>query len=277
MPRRKRRFVNLGLVCSLALNLAICTGCAKPGERVRPGEPGTTGGSVTAQRLVVGNSVEGRPIECYVLGQGPTISFILASIHGNESAGTPLVLRLREYLTENPQALDGHKVVLMPVANPDGVVHNQRHNVHGVDLNRNFPATNFQSGKHYGSEALSEPESVALHRVLLEYKPASVVSLHQPLNYGSACIDYDGPAAGLAQAMAARCDLPVKRLGSLHGSLGSFVGLGLKTPIITVELPKEATGWSADRVWQGYGEMLLAAVRFSPAASNEETKEEPAR
>jgi len=273
---RWRRLVSLGFACWFGLSLALGSGCAASRERVRPGGEEGPGGSIAAQRLIVGSSVEGRPIECYVLGQGPTTALILASIHGNESAGTPLVFRLREYVAENPEVLSGRRILLMPAANPDGLAYNQRHNVHGVDLNRNFPAANFQSGKCFGPSALSEPESAALHRVLSDYKPASVISLHQPLNYGSACIDYDGPAAGLARAMATQCDLPVKRLGSLHGSLGSYVGLALKTPIITVELPKEATGWSADRLWEGYGEMLLAAVRFSPTVLTGETDDETA-
>jgi len=264
--RSPRRPATLHSVLNLSLSIALlfCAGCAAARDRVRPGDDDTRGGERAARRLIVGSSVEGRPIECYILGGGDTATLILASIHGNESAGTPLLNRLREYLVAHPDAMAGRRVLLMPAANPDGLAHNQRHNVRGVDLNRNFPAANFQSGKRFGPSALSEPESVALHRVLLNHKPASVISLHQPLNYGSACIDYDGPGHDLARAMAAACDLPIKKLGSLHGSLGSYVGLALETPIITVELPKEATDWSADRLWQSYGEMLLAAVRFSP-------------
>lgn len=276
-PRAGRPFAFLSPAFSTVLSLLLCCGCASPRDRVRAGGPDAAPGAVTVKRVVAGSSVEGRPIECHVLGEGGPTTLVLASIHGNESAGTPLVNRLRDYLVAHPESLAGGRVVLMPAANPDGLAHGQRHNVHGVDLNRNFPATNFQSGKRFGPEALSEPESVALHRVLAEYKPSRVVSLHQPLNYGSACIDYDGPAWGLARAMAATCDLPVKRLGSRHGSLGSYVGLMLGIPIITVELPREASEWPADRLWRSYGEMLLVAVRFraTAAADSVEDKLEP--
>ena len=36
-------------------------------------------------------------------------------------------------------------VVITPVANPDGFAENVRHNANGVDLNRNFPASNFDA------------------------------------------------------------------------------------------------------------------------------------
>ncbi len=252
----------------VAVSLTLCTGCAGPRDRVRADRPGTAGEGITAKRVVVGSSVEGRLIECFLLGDGHETVFIMAGIHGNEPAGTPLVARLREYLIEHTEVLEGRRVLLMPAANPDGLIRGNRHNVRGVDLNRNFPATNFQGGRHFGSAALSEPESVAIHRLLLEHRPARVVSLHQPINYGSECIDYDGPGRGLALAMAAVCDLPVKKLGGRHGSLGSYVGLVLGVPIITVELPKEAIDWSEDRLWRSYGEMLLAAVRFRASADD---------
>ena len=37
-------------------------------------------------------------------------------------------------------------------------------------------------------------------------------------------------------------------------------------PIVTLELPKVATDLSPERLWQIYGQSLLAAVRFGGAA-----------
>lgn len=252
------RCVRLGVLS--VLFLMIVAGCQRPQDRL--GEEARKEKAVLPQRLVVGQSVEGRPLECLVFGRGSDVVLILASIHGNEPAGTPLVKALADYLAHNPDLLEGRKVMLMPVANPDGMANGRRHNVHGVDLNRNFPASNFHSGEHFGSSSLSEPESQALHRLLDADRPRRMVSLHQPINYGAPCIDYDGPAKELAEAMAARCDLPLKKLGAQHGSLGSYAGIALGIPIVTVELPKDAGEWSAEELWNRYGAMLLAAVAF---------------
>jgi protein MpaA len=208
----------------------------------------------------VGQSVDGRPIECQVYGDGDDVIWIIATIHGNEAAGTPLVAKFVEWLKANPKELEGRRVVITPVANPDGFAEHVRFNKHGVDLNRNFPAGNWNTAgeKAPGETPLSEPESRSLMRVLCQYFPNRIVSIHQPLN----CLDYDGPAEELAKAMGAKCKLPVKKLGSRPGSLGSFVGVTLGKPIITMELPKDA-GMDGDKLWKEYGEALIAALRFA--------------
>jgi protein MpaA len=207
---------------------------------------------------VVGKSLDGRPIECRVYGEGDDVFWLIATIHGNEAAGTPLVAKFEEWLKSNPTELDGRRVVIMPVANPDGFAENIRFNENGVDLNRNFPAGNWGGANvKPGASPLSEPESRALMRVLCQYFPNRAVSIHQPLN----CIDYDGPAEKMAEAMAAKCQLPVKKLGSRPGSLGSFFGVTLGKPIITLELPADA-GMDGEKLWHEYGEALIAALRY---------------
>lgn len=212
------------------------------------------------EKEIVGRSLDGRPIECLVAGDGPDVFWLIATIHGNEAAGTPLVEKFVEHLKARPADLNGRRVVITPVANPDGLAENIRLNKNGVDLNRNFPAGNWGrvDVKPHGETPLSEPESRALMRILCQYFPKRVVSIHQPL----ACIDYDGPAEGLAQAMAAKCSLPVNKLGSRPGSLGSFVGMTLGRPIVTLELPDDA-GMDGDFLWRRYGDALLAALRYS--------------
>ena len=206
----------------------------------------------------VGASVNGRPIVTWTLGTGPEVVLILASIHGSEPAGTPLLGRLQREVIADLGLLAGRTLCLVPIANPDGYVAGKRHNLHGVDLNRNFPASNFSQRRRHGPEPLSEPESRALFELIQEIDPDRVVSIHQPL----AVLDWDGPAEGLAWAMAGECDLAVKRLGSRPGSLGSYVGLDRATAIITVELPREASALEEEELWQRYGRMLLTAIVF---------------
>jgi protein MpaA len=207
---------------------------------------------------IVGRSLDGRPIESLVLGDGEDVFWLIATIHGNEAAGTPLSAKFIEWLDAHPEELKGRRVIVTPVANPDGMAENIRYNKNGVDLNRNFPAGNFDAQqKVHGPTPLSEPESRALMRVLCQYFPDRIVSIHQPL----VCVDYDGPFKAMAEAMAAKCKLPVKHLGSRPGSLGSFVGLTLGKPIITLELPPDA-GMDPEVLWKEYGEALIAALRY---------------
>lgn len=211
-----------------------------------------------AQHRLVGRSVQGRPIMIQLLGNGDDTVLILATIHGNEPAGTPLVERLSYHLRNNRDLLEGRRIVLMPLANPDGLAAKTRENIRRVDLNRNFETPNRVNNETFGHRPLSEPESRALHSVIKEYNPGRIVSIHQPLN----CIDYDGPGRALAARMAQYCELPVKKLGAMPGSLGSYTGETLGIPTITLELPGEASRWSEDVLWQRYGKALLAAILF---------------
>ena len=216
--------------------------------------------AVPVEKFVAGHSVEGRAIECEIHGSGPDVLMVIATIHGNEAAGTPLVAAFGQWLTAHPQELVGRRVVIVPVANPDGMAAGERFNSRGVDLNRNFPAGNWQEAevKLHGDTPLSEPESRVLMQLICQHFPARIVSIHQPI----ACVDYDGPAKELAAAMAAKCPLPVNKLGGRPGSLGSFVGETLGRPIITLELPKDA-GLDRDELWRVYGNAMIAALRFA--------------
>lgn len=208
--------------------------------------------------ILLGTSVENRPIRALVLGQGPDTILIMATIHGNENAGTPLSMRLISHLERHPGLLNGRRVIFLPVTNPDGYHDNRRTNANGVDLNRNFPAENRREFRRSGPEPLSEPESRIVHDLLNVYTPSRIVSMHQPLEV----IDWDGPGEELARHMGRYSDLPVNRLGARPGSLGSYAGETLGIPIITLEFPEDAKHWDADTMWTKYGNALLAAVMF---------------
>ncbi len=260
--------VVLGLLCHTGCHELDQTGQAgrasPPATRHRVPEPAPAEHR-SPGRVVIGKSVQGRPIVCEVHGRGDDVVLIMATIHGNEPAGTPLVRHLGGYLDQHPQLLAGRRVLLIPVANPDGMAHRTRHNANGIDLNRNFPASSFAPGRRHGKAPLSEPESRAIYQLLEADKPDRVVSIHQPM----ACIDYDGPARGLAEAMAASCDLPVRRIGSRPGSLGSHVGLTRRIAIITLELPPSANRLTEQARWERYRRALLVAVTWPHAVPDE--------
>ncbi|MBI1290869.1 DUF2817 domain-containing protein [bacterium] len=206
----------------------------------------------------VGQSVGGRPIPLYDLGTGSEVVLIMATIHGNENAGTPLCRDLMLFLDQHPEIMAGKRVVVLPVVNPDGYADDRRFNANGVDLNRNFEAANRRENRRSGDTPLSEPESRVIKQVLEEYKPSRIVSMHEPLKV----IDWDGPGEELARHMGRFTDLPVERLGSRAGSLGSYAGEELGIPIITLEFPRGAGDRPPEELWRDYGRALLAAITF---------------
>ena len=213
---------------------------------------------VPGQYRIVGASVQRLPILSFVLGRGPDVTLIMATIHGNEPAGTPLVRQLGKYLQQQSHLMEGRRVVFLAVANPDGMAHRSRFNANGVDLNRNFPAANRDNNRQSGAAPLSEPEARVIKQLIEQYSPGRIVSIHQPL----ACIDYDGPGTTLAVRMAQYCNLPVKKLGARPGSLGSYAGVDLGIPIITFEMRQNDSGLDSNTLWQRYGKALISAIVY---------------
>lgn len=250
-----KRYITLACL-TVALFLA---GCQQPEPQsvVIRRDPRLTR-TLTTQRQIVGRSVQNRYIQTIVFGQGPDTTLIIATIHGNETAGTGLVELLPDNLRKSPGLLRGRRVVIVPVANPDGKANNTRGNAHDVDLNRNFAADNRMNSKRNGSSPLSEPESRVIAQLISRYRPSRIIAIHQPL----ACIDYDGPGRDIAERMALYCDLPVKKLGARPGSLGSYAGEEIGIPIITFELRRNDHKLSRRKLWELYGNALLAAVAY---------------
>ena len=212
----------------------------------------------SAVHFELGRSASNQPIEARLLGgdrQKPVV-LLMASIHGDEPSGTPLLRGLERHLAGHPELLANRAVVLVPVANPDGLERDSRHNARNIDLNRNFPASNFRAGRFHGQAPLSEPETQALFGLIHSLQPIRVVTIHMH----AACLDFDGPAAELAQAMSELCGLPVRRLGGRPGSLGSYLGRDLGTPIVTLELSRADRKLSESELFDRYRQALLEAI-----------------
>jgi len=249
----KRRIIIILYLLSFSLFIAGCSESVKfwPFS-------GASKTLIPVEKFVAGKSVENRPIECTILGIGEDTTFILATIHGDEPAGTKLVYKLSEYLHEKPNLLQGRKVILLPVANPDGMAHKTRENIRGIDLNRNFFTKNRVNNTNHGVFALSEPESQIIEKLIRKYEPNRIISIHQPF----ACIDYDGPGKELANMLAELTDLPVEKLGARSGSLGSFTGVDLGIPTITLELKPYDHFLSRQTLWHRYGDSLIQAITY---------------
>lgn len=142
-----------------------------------------------AREFSIGQSVEGRSIVGYALGNGPKKVVFLGAIHGNEKSTHYLLDSWIDYLEANPSSIPSDKtIIILPKLNPDGFVRNSRFNAHNVDLNRNFasanwktdvvvPGGNVQAGAG-GTAPLSEPESKAIVDYLQSIGPSLVMSYH---------------------------------------------------------------------------------------------------
>jgi murein peptide amidase A len=173
--RRPRR---LSALISLGLAAAFLTAVA-------PGGPAAAIPLQATERVVIGHSVQGRPIVAfhrYTVGVRDGRSLlVIGQMHGDEETGKRVISALRDRTL--PLGVD---LWLIPTVNPDGDARNTRVNRRGVDLNRNFPWSWKKAGKgtryFSGPRPASEPETRAVRRFVKQLKPWRTVSLHSPLN-----------------------------------------------------------------------------------------------
>ena len=213
--------------------------------------------------------MQGRPIEAVRFGSGAQRILVIGSVHGDEPEGVELAQRLANHLRRNHTALAGRTVMIVRDANPDGHRARSRTNARGVDLNRNFPARNWErlsdNGRMTsGARPASEPETQTLLKLLHRFQPHRIVAIHS--TRGAPLVNYDGPAQILAQAMSRGNGYEVS--GDIGyptpGSLGSYLGRDGRIPIITLELPR---GINPEQAWEENRAALLEAIRFSPSSS----------
>jgi len=86
-------------------------------------------------KIVIGKSLEGRDITAILIGKGNRYAIIDGTIHGNEKLSTFASLRFAEMIIENYRnrgywydRLQELKIIIVPILNPDGFVHNWRQN-----------------------------------------------------------------------------------------------------------------------------------------------------
>jgi protein MpaA len=194
------------------------------------------------RRVVIGRSVEGRPIVAWVYGP-PTAArkvLLIGVIHGNEQAG--LAITSVERRRRVPR---GVELWIVPELNPDGVAADTRQNAHGVDLNRNFPYRwDYTSDPTYdsGPRPVSEPETRAAIRLVRRIHPAVTITYHQHMDL----VDESGGDRGIARRYAQVAGMRATCLTFLPGeetawSNHTFPG----TTSFVVELPAGRLGSAA--------------------------------
>lgn len=157
----------------------------------------------------IGTSVRGRSIVAYYFGYGGTTLLYIGAMHGGEISSKYTLDSWISDLDANYSSIPPDlTIIIIPSSNPDGVATGSRLNANGVDLNRNFPTSDWQSGIYTssssflptggGSAPLSEPESKALADFIGAHRPRLTLSFH---SQGSYVIANDG---GDSRSQAAR-------------------------------------------------------------------------
>lgn len=194
-----------------------------------------------AASTTLGTSRSNRPIDAVTVGRGGTRVYFIGSIHGDEGEGLAALGDVRRALSNTTC---GTTVRLVHDMNPDGSLARTRANAAGVDLNRNWPASNFRAARSTGPAPLSEPEVAAIHADIIRFDPHLIVVLHS--SRSGPFVNYDGP--GSAQSLANRFVAAARGTGDARwrtvpdmgyptpGSMGTYFGKDRGVPILTVEL-----------------------------------------
>ncbi len=213
-----------------------------------------------------GHSAHGRPLEAW-LPERDTNTLVVAGIHGEEPETTVALSSALRCLTAT--ALRSAVVL---GANPDGLVRGTRANARGVDLNRNFPSSDWSERcpAHKwtrddpqdvtlspGACPRSESETQALMDLIGQLKPRVVVALHAPL----ACV-LDPTLSAPARWLSERTGLVLRQevTSPTPGTLDTWVREATGADAVTLELPVI----SKDAALVEYLNVLVELLRAGP-------------
>jgi protein MpaA len=194
----------------------------------------------------------------------------MASLHGDELQSVALVEELARCLRQNPDYLRQTTVLLIKAPNPDGSFSRSPYNSRGVDLNRNFPSTNWKplENQRAGAKASSEAETKAVVRLLADFKPGLLVHVKDSSTTGF--VNFDGSAQTRAEQIASliSCQVMQGRGERTTGSVENYALTRLSCPSVTLLLTREA---SDETAWTVNGEALLSL--FEPVADRRRAKD----
>ena len=169
---------------------------------------------------VIGFSVSGRPVEAYTFGTGSKQYLVVAGIHGGYEGNTiALANELIKYIIDNPDVIPANATLyIIRDMNPDAEARSNdvdgRVNNNGVDLNRNFPSSNWvadwnrdgcwvyrpTTGGTYGG---SEPETRTVMGFIGGHHILGMISYHSAaLGIFPGGVPWEEPSKRLAGKLA---------------------------------------------------------------------------
>jgi predicted deacylase len=202
--------------------------------------------------LVIGTSLQGRPITAIRFGDGPRKLVVIGNTHGFPETNTyVLTTQLIEYFRAYPNEVPSDvRLYFIPTLNPDGLALGTRFNANGVDLNRNMN-TNLDSCAENdwrttvqgaygliadtgGPYADSEVESRIIRSFLLDASGAIFIHSNAGLVFPAFC--EHAPSIAMAKAYATGASYEYSRYwpnylitGGMHDWAGSL-GIASITP-----------------------------------------------
>lgn len=144
----------------------------------------------------LGKSVDGRDILAIKITRRPDdkepepVFYYTATMHGDETTGYILLLRLADHLLANygkdslvSRLVDHMEIWINPLANPDATYWNgdeeismpRRFNLNNTDLNRNFPCID---GIEHPDDMEYQPENLAQMRFMDSIRPVLSANFH---------------------------------------------------------------------------------------------------
>lgn len=232
-----------------------------------------------------GTSVQGRPIVYAEFGdpQSENTTLVLSMVHGDEITPVYVGIELVHWMKEHPADLAHSHVVIAPLVNPDGFYRKPRTrmNARGVDVNRNFATDDWNARalnawknkyrsdprRYPGSAPTSEPETAFQVKLIHDFHPKKILSIHSPLNH----LDYDGPnnlslakfpSEYVRECLRLRKKLNAVSTGFFPGSLGNYAGNELGIPTVTLELPT-ANPAKAESYWNSFRQGIRTMIDFN--------------
>ena len=218
------------------------------------------------KKTALGTAIElyaSRPLQ-ELRGHKPIL--LMGGIHGDEPEGVELAQKTLTWLEEEAAAGRSEQTapwILIPCLNKDGFAKRQRVNGRGVDLNRNYPSSDWAptapKERYFpGPSPGSEPEIQGVVELLQSFQPRLVIHCHswKPM------VVYAGePAQKDAERLAKSSGYEVfPDIGyPTPGSLSQYGWLDHKIPVICIEEQDELTDLSV--VWPHFGEGLKEILR----------------
>ena len=215
-------------------------------------------------------------------------TLFLGSVHPDEITPIHLSFMFAATLNRDPSLYAQKRVIVAPMVNPDGFFMKplRRTNANGVDLNRNFPTSDWWASANalYRKKVKIDPrrfpgvgpqteEGTRFQVDLLDkYMPDKVISVHAPLGF----LDYDGPgdykrgkmsdyekkARQLANVISASAhNYQIKDFNIYPGSLGNYAGKERLIPTVTLEL-NSTNPKMVGRFWRDFFPGLKTAIQY---------------